>query len=99
MKKKHHATVSRVASGLFIALTLLFALGQNVGRLTFPPWEICWTHSFTMIQQCLPFLEVLVATLTEPYTLVPIFILTAVGTEAYIKQDTIRKHFLPSDED
>lgn len=99
MKTEHHATATRVASGLFILLTLLFALGQNIGRISMPPWETCWTHSFTMIEQCLTFLEVLLATLTEPYTLVPIFILTAIGTETYIKRGTIKKHFISSDTD
>lgn len=99
MKTEHHATATRVASGLFIILTILSALGQNLGRLSIPPWEICWTHSFTMIEQCLSFLDVLFATLTEPYTLVPIFIMTAIGTESYIKRDTIRNHFFSSDED
>lgn len=99
MNKKHHITATRVAAVLFVTVTLLLSIGQNLSRLQFPPWETCWTHSFTMMTVCLSFLDVVITTLSTPLTLIPTLIITALVTEAYVKREAIRTHFLDTDDD
>lgn len=99
MNEKYHITATRVATTLFIVFSFLVTLGQNLNRLTIPPWETCWTHSFTMLEVCMSFSDVFLTTLTTPITLIIILILTGLLTEAYVKREAINDHFISPDDD